>query len=281
MPELPDLLYIRDYLQSHVSGHGIQGVTIKEPIVLRIGVEGGAVQVLSGRTIGDITLRGPFIRFALSEDTDLILNLMLAGRLHHQHNGKSPGHMCFSLALDDGSTLHFCDDQKMGKAYIVRAGEYDIIPRYNTQGIDILSDAFTPELFRGLVSRHTRKQVRVFINDHTILSAIGNAYADEILYAARIHPKTFVARLGSGEVDQLYAAIRDVMAWGTGEVARAARPIDEKVRDHMRVRGRKGEPCERCGTTIRREGVRGYDVFFCPNCQPASRTLFIDWKKQT
>ena len=69
------------------------------------------------------------------------------------------------------------------------------------------------------------------------------------------------------------------MRWGITEVEKAAQPIQVKVRDHMKVRNRKGEPCARCGTTIRREGVRGYDVFFCPVCQPATRKVFIDWKR--
>jgi formamidopyrimidine-DNA glycosylase len=116
------------------------------------------------------------------------------------------------------------------------------------------------------------------INDHTVLSAIGNAYADEILFEARIHPKTFSARLSKEETDRLFVAIGSVMTWGTKKVEEAARPIHVKVREHLKVRNRRGEPCPRCGTTIRREGVRGHDTFFCPSCQPASRKLFIDWR---
>ena len=103
--------------------------------------------------------------------------------------------------------------------------------------------------------------------------------ADEILFDAKIHPKTFVYKLPPQEIEQLYNSVLSVMKWGIQKVETAAQPIHVKVREHMKVRNRKGEPCPQCGTTIRREGVRGHDVFFCPTCQPATRRLFIDWKK--
>jgi formamidopyrimidine-DNA glycosylase len=280
MPELPDLLYIRKNLQAHVQGHAITGVTVRQPVVLRVATQESYGEVLPGRLIRSIDVHGPFLRFVLSGGMEIIMNLMLAGRLQHQHPGeRSEGHLCVSLSLDDGSFLHVCDDQKMAKVYIVRSGEYSSIPKFTTQGIDILSPGFTRNLFRDLLKQHSRKQVRVCINDHTILSAIGNAYADEILFEAGIHPKTFVARLGDGDQERLFDAITGIMQWGVREVERASAPIQVKVRDHMRVRNRRGEPCPRCGATIRREGVRGHDVFFCPQCQPASRALFLDWRK--
>ena len=278
MPELPDLLYIQKYLRREITGKTITRVEVKEPIVIRLGVEEKFERALTGRTIQAIGVRGPFLTLELSDSRDLVLNFMLMGRLHHQHvREKSVGHLCFSLHLADGTKLNFCDDQRMAKAFLVQHGEYGRIPKYDQQGISILSPDFILERFKALTEQHSRKQVRVFINDQTILSAVGNAYADEILFDARIHPKTFVARLSPQEIETLYHSIRSIIDWGIRKVEEASQPIHVKVREHMRVRNRKGEPCPRCGTTIRREGVRGHDVFFCPKCQPASRRLFIDW----
>ncbi len=109
--------------------------------------------------------------------------------------------------------------------------------------------------------------------DQSALSAIGNAYADEVLFAAGIHPKTPCTRLDAERRGRLFDAIRGVIAWGIDEVGRAGRPLEDKVRDHVKVRNRLGEPCPVCGTTIRRVGVLGYDSFFCPRCQPAEGTL--------
>ena len=92
----------------------------------------------------------------------------------------------------------------MAKVYLVHRGAYGTIPKYEQLGIDILSAEFTPEKFRELARQHSRKQVRVLINDHTILASIGNAYADEILFDAGIHPKTFVGKLTGEELDRLH-----------------------------------------------------------------------------
>ncbi|MEK7248865.1 MAG: DNA-formamidopyrimidine glycosylase family protein, partial [Bacteroidota bacterium] len=202
MPELPDLLYIQKYLRREVCGRTITSVHVKEPIVLRIAVDVKFEDALQGTTINVCALHGPFIRLELSNNLDLIMNLMLAGKLQHRKlKEKAESYLCFSLSLDDGSNLNLCDQQKMAKAYLVKRGEFSAIPKYREQGIDILSPEFTLQTFRELASKHSRKQVRVFINDHTILSSIGNAYADEILFDARIHPKTFVNKLSPQEIE--------------------------------------------------------------------------------
>jgi formamidopyrimidine-DNA glycosylase len=255
---------------------------IKRPVVIRNTLETPCAEALKGQQFSGIDLHGPFIGFELSGKLDLIVNLMLSGRLQHQPPGEAPGgHLCFSLALDDGSRLSLHDEKQMAKVYLVHHGDYLRIPRYETQGVNILSDAFTRRLFHDLAKTHRRKQVRVFLNDHSVLSAIGNAYADEILFEARIHPKTLVGKLSPTELDRLYSAIPAVIRWGIQKVEEAREPIHVKVREHLKVRNRKGEACPRCGTTIRREGVRGFDVFFCPHCQPATRKLFIDWASKT
>jgi formamidopyrimidine-DNA glycosylase len=279
MPELPDLLYIQSYLRDNLPGRTIRDVIVKRPVVIRNTLETAFTEAVKHQQFAGITLRGPFIGFELSGRLDLIVNLMLAGRIQHQRPGEAPaGHLCFSIALDDDSRLNLCDDKQMAKAYLVRHGDYRRIPRYENQGTDILSAAFTRRLFHELAGAHRRKQVRVFINDQSIMSAIGNAYADEILFEARLHPKTLVGNLSPEELDRLHTAIPAVMRWGIQNVKEAREPIHVKIREHLKVRNRKGEACPRCGTTIRREGVRGFDVFFCPACQPAKRKLFIDWQ---
>ncbi len=280
MPEIPDLVYIHRYLQRTIAARTIAGVEISRPVVLRSIAKGSPAELLTGKKIEAIETRGPFLRFRLTGSLNLLVNLMLAGRVQHQRDvEKGEAARCFSLILDDGSRINFCDPKQMAKVYIAPDSSMDKVPRYEEQGIDVMSAGFTLARFRSLTEAHRRKQVRVFLNDHRIISAIGNAYADEILYEARIHPKTFVGKLDGETIGRLYEAIRSVLRRGIDQVAQAQQPIHVKVRDHMKVRNRKGEPCPRCGTTIRREGVRGYDVFFCPSCQPATRDLFLDWRK--
>ncbi len=280
MPELPDLLYIQRHLQRHVLNRRITHVTLRQSVVLRNDVGDPLEEALKDFSITAVDVHGPFLRFAFGGALELILHLMLAGRIQHQQKQEHPlGHQCLSLRLDDGSYLNFADEQKMMKVYLVHPGSYSVIPGYTTLGTDIRSPAFTLQRFLDLAAQHTRKQVRVFLNTHTVLDSIGNAYADEILFEARLHPKTIVASLSGEDLAALYQAVITVIEWGISRVAAAGEPIHVKVREHMKVRNRLGLPCPRCGTKIRREGVRGYDVFFCPRCQPSQRKTFIDWQK--
>ena len=280
MPEIPDLLYIQRSLRQAIIGRSITGVEVTQPVVLRVVAKGTIEDLLRGKNVESVETRGPFLRFRLSGSFSILINLMLAGKLQLQANGqKSEGYRCLSFLLDDESRINLCDSKRMAKVYIVPDAATGRVPKFDDQGIDILSGEFTLVRFRGLAETNRRKQVRVFLTDQRILSAVGNAYADEILFEAGIHPKTFVGKLQDTDTKALYDAIRSVLRWGVDQVEKAKQPIHVKVRDHMKVRNRKGEPCERCGTTIRREGVRGYDVFFCPVCQPATRELFLDWRK--
>jgi formamidopyrimidine-DNA glycosylase len=285
MPELPDLVYIEKKLRPTILGEEIREVAVWEPIVLRIGVPGSFADVLRGKVIRDLRRQGPFLVFALPP-LEMIVHFMLAGllRVEVRQAGKKQAlrrvsrEHCFSLQLGDRRNLHYFDSRRMGKIYVIEAGATNGIPGYDTQGVDLLSPEFTLEFFRERI-RGRRHQVRVFLMDQSILSAVGNAYADEILFAAGIHPKTRCDQLGVQQVERLYRNVVSVLHWGIEKVKEADRGVDAKVRDHLKVRNRRGEPCPVCGTTIRRTGVLGYDSFFCPKCQPELRSRLVPWDK--
>jgi formamidopyrimidine-DNA glycosylase len=186
--------------------------------------------------------------------------------------------MGFAVVLDDGTELKYVDEVRMGKVYVAPSAKLGDIPQLGSLGIDILSAGFTLDAFRARIHKR-RDQVRRFLMDKTALASIGNAYADEILFAARIHPKTFCGKLAPAQVDALFAAVREVMAHAIDEIRRRDQPIAVKVRDFLAVRGRDGQPCPRCGTTVRAVRVGDGDACFCPTCQPATRKLFVDWSK--
>ena len=143
-------------------------------------------------------------------------------------------------------------------------------------GIDILSPQFTRERFVSLL-KHRRDQVRAFLLDKKALDSLGNAYADEVLFESGIHPKTFCRSIGHDDAVRLHEAIVKVMTEAVAEVARRGEPIEVKVRDFLKVRLK--DTCPRCGSKIRRAGVRGMDAYFCPRCQPATRTALVDWTR--
>jgi len=277
MPELPDLVYIQKKLAATLPQNCITKVSIKEPVVLRILVPDKFDEALKGARFERVIRHGPFLNFRFHNELALVVHPMLAGRFKYAEADKKLGRgLCFTFELNNGARLHYLDDRKMGKVYLIHADETGAIPRYRQQGVDILSGEFTLERFQSLI-KGQRKQVRVFLMDQTLLSAIGNAYADEILFDARLHPKTLCHQLSPEEWRRLYESIDRVINWGIEEVEKAQQPIEVKVRDHMKVRNRKDEPCPRCGTTIRRAGVLGVDAFFCPTCQPPRRQQFINW----
>jgi formamidopyrimidine-DNA glycosylase len=285
MPELPDLEYIVSVLGRVLPGRQIQQVRVKNPIVLRLGVPGTLPDVCPGQTFGRCRRHGQFVVIGIGKQYELVVNPMLAGRFRLcGERKKDERSLCLALGLDRGEELRYLDEKQMGKVYVVPSGDWHSVPGFESVGVEPLSSGFTLECLREMV-RGRRDQVRAFLLDKTAVAAIGNAYADEILWAARLHPKTGCQGLTEEDLVRLHAAIRDVLSAAVREITRRHEPIEVKVRDFLRIRNRKGQPCPTCGTTIRVEGVRGHDTFYCPTCQPnrpearLGRRQLVDWSR--
>jgi formamidopyrimidine-DNA glycosylase len=277
MPELPDLLYVRARLRESLLGRHVTGERVREPIVLRYTVRGN-LSLLLGRRLEDLTRNSHFLCLRF-EGLDLAVNPMLAGRFRLAAPGeRDEAALAFALGFDGepATELRYLDDKKMGKAYLIASGDWQAVPGVQTGGIDVLSPAFTRERFVSLL-KHRRDQVRVFLLDKKALDSLGNAYADEVLFEAGLHPKTFCRKLSHGEAVRLHDAIVKVLGEAAAEVARRGEPIEVKVRDFLKVR--RKEMCPRCGTRIRTAGVKGMDAYFCPRCQPATRAGLVDWTR--
>jgi formamidopyrimidine-DNA glycosylase len=292
VPERPDLDYVLPILSGELAGRTITGLSVKKPVVLRVAVEGHPERLLAGQTITAVTRRAHFACFALEPGKDgvaleLVIAPMLAGRfLLAAAKDRAPADLALALALDDGRELRYRDDVQMGKVYVVPAGQAAaLIPGYAKIGVDVLdARAFTRVAFRKL-ARARRDQAKVFLMDKAALDAFGNAYADEALWAARVHPKAAVRTLSDAELDRLHDAMVETLAFAGEEIRRRKPPLDEKLRDFLKVRNRHGEVCPRCGDKIRKAGVHGHDAFFCPTCQvlPGAGGLgtksVVDWRK--
>jgi len=290
MPELPDLVHVEAGLRAAVVGKRIASARTGDPTVLRIMVTEPFPAVLAGRTLTGVERRGHFMRFALDHDLVVVVNAMLVGRYRLVPRGptaeaakadpkkKDPRSLALALVFEGAPELHYLDDKRMGKVYVARAADEATIPIYGQLGADVLSPAFTREAFGKLIARR-RDQVRAFLMDKRALASIGNAYADEILFAAGLHPKTFCNKLAPADVDALHAAIGRVLTDAIAEIRRRDEPIEVKVRDFLKVRGRDGKPCVVCGTTIRAVRVGDGDACFCPHCQRETRKLFVNWTR--
>ena len=265
-------------LDERLKGRRIVSVAVQKPIVLRVAVAGDAPTLLTGREFASVTRRAHFLIFDFADRVlQLVVSPMLAGRFLFGEK-KLPRDTAMTWTLSSDEVLVYRDDVQMGKVYIIERGAWNVVPGLEKIGIDVLSKEFTPAALIALAKKR-RDQVRVFLMDKSALDAFGNAYADEALWEARIHPKTMVHKLTPDELERLHAAIVGVMQTAVDTVKSRTPPLDEKLRDFLKVRNRHGETCPRCGATIRRAGVHGHDTFFCPTCQPETRkTGIVSWK---
>lgn len=284
MPEVPDLVPWAAGLAQALVGRTVERARVGDPIMLRQMVAEPFPTTLLGRTLTNVTRHGHFLRFGFSGNLALVINAMLAGRYilgrrDPQEKARDPKAMGLVLEFEDEQTLTYVDEKRMGKIYVASPAEERTIPIYAALGVDVLDErAFTREAFEKL-ARARRDQVRAFLMDKSALASIGNAYADEILFAARLHPKTMVRTLTPEDRTRLFEAIGRVLRGAIEEIEKRQTPPGVKVRDFLSVRGRDGKPCLVCGTTIRAVRVNDGDACFCPHCQPATRKLFVDFGK--
>jgi formamidopyrimidine-DNA glycosylase len=276
--ERPDLEYVVPILQKRLQDRRIVSVTVPKPIVLRVAIKGDAPTLLTGQVFATVERRAHFVVFGFADPAlQMVVAPMLAGRFLFAEK-KPPRDTAMTWTLASGEVLVYRDDVQMGKVYIIERGAWQLVPGLERVGIDVLSEAFTPAALIALAKKR-RDQVRVFLMDKSALDAFGNAYADEALWEAQIHPKTMVNKLTPEDLERLHGAIVRVMQNAVDTVKARQPALDEKLRDFLKVRNRHGEKCARCGETIRRAGVHGHDTFFCPTCQPETRkTGIVSWK---
>lgn len=287
MPERPDLHHQVPILDRELAGRTITAVHVGIPVVVRCLAPGRLQDLLPGHRFTRATRQLHFVRLPLdppegASPLELIVHPMLAGRFQlvpdDQAMTKDTG---VALSLDDGRQLRFRDSEKMGKVYLVAQGGQDQVPGLQPVGLDVLDPkVFTFEAFAALASKR-RDQVKLFLLDKAVLDSFGNCYADEALFAAGIHPKVRVRELSREQLQALHAAMVRVLREADAAIAAADPPLQDKLRDHVKVRNRAGQPCPVCGATIRAAGVRGHDAFFCPQCQPDDLGRgFVDWRRR-
>jgi formamidopyrimidine-DNA glycosylase len=269
MPEVPDLEAIRKYFNRTIAGRTVQRVDTYIPVPIRVPRD-EFVRALTGETLGEVHRHGKFLLFSLASGSVLIVNPMLTGRFSvvtpkERRNART----IFTLALDDGQELRYVDQRLMGRVYLVPADQIESVPQFAEMGPDVLSPSLTEEAFRERLRKYSGQIKSVLVN-HKFIAGVGNAYSDEILWEARIHPYKKRNQMTDEEVSRLYHATRDVLLWAEPIVAeKMSESLDySEWRDHLRVHRRGGQPCPRCGTTISEITAGQRITSFCRTCQP-------------
>lgn len=269
MPETPDLIVIRRYLQNHILGAAIDHVVEHRPLALRVLQSGAtAEQLLVGRAVESVSTRAKFLVIGL-DGMLLVINFMLAGALRHCERATRLRKRDYvTIGLSDGMDLRYYDPKGMGKVYVTDV--LTSVPGLDLAVPDALDPALTLDLFRERLERY-RGEVKGVLTRGAWVGGIGNAYADEILFAAGIFPFVRVTRLTDDQVADLYQAMRTVLLQAVDVlIERMGDRIDVKVRDFLQVHGHSGEPCPRCGGQISEIKSRQRATHFCRTCQPGS-----------
>lgn len=184
--------------------------------------------------------------------------------------GPSDAHLRARWALHDGRTLSFHDVRRFGRIAVVPAGEHTSLPTLAALGPEPFDDAFSPQRLREMVNA-SRRAVKTQLLSQRVVAGVGNIYADEALWRARVHPAS--RRLSRDEALLLRDAVRDVLAAGIahgGTTLRDYRDVsggEGTNQRHLDCYGRAGEPCVRCGDVLRRSVVDARATVHCPTCQ--------------
>lgn len=276
MPELPDLEAIRRILNGEIANVRIKQALPMPPLDIRHPAVSRALPDLAGDTLRYVDRRGKYLLFVFESGRILAVHSMLAGRFHYcdRRENLRPG-TCFSLRLENGKDLRYFDSKLMGKVYLVEKGKLSQIPKWGEMGPDALDESLTPEIFQSRIRKFTGQVKNILVNDKFV-AGIGNAYADEILWAAGVYP--FWPRIGLSEEEmaRLYPAMRSVLAEAVDILTeRMKADISEEIRDFLKVHRRGGKPCPRCGSPIAQIEANRRITSFCPKCQGERRGFFL------
>jgi len=267
MPELPDLEVIREYLAPRLAGVDIASVEVRRPLLVRNLVGGEVAEHLAGRRFASVNRRGKFLLLELESGTTLVINPMLAGRIRYGEPLPRPRlRDALVMGLSDGHELRYFDAVDMGKVYL--SCDLDQVPAFASQGPEATEPTLTLDAFRQRLRPH-RGEVKGILTNQSFVAGIGNAYADEILWSARLYPFRRRTDLSDVEIDQLYAAMRSVLSEAIATLReRVGEDIDVEVRDFLAVHGKAGQPCPRCGSPISQVKRQRAATHFCRTCQP-------------
>lgn len=273
MPELPEVETVKRSLQPLVTGEIIRDVEVFYGGIIKKPGPPEFKRLLIDRTIENVKRRGKYLLFQLSGGFSLVVHLRMTGQLTVCRTGVDVAkhtHLVFHFA--GGREMRFTDARKFGLIYLIPTGAWEQIGGLAALGPEPLEEEFSLSYLEGLVKRKKGK-VKAFLLDQTGIAGIGNIYADEIMFAAGLHPQRQVGSLSPEEVGRLYRAIRRKLSEGIEFRGTSVRDyVDGRgekggFQNRLQVYDRGGESCLRCGTRLLKETIAGRGTVFCPQCQ--------------
>ncbi len=269
MPELPEVETAVRALRAPLIGRTITGARNAWPRHIALPTPDELRARVVGRRVEAIDRRGKYLVFTLSDDETLIVHLKMTGHLSVVPADTPPdpyAHTVFEL--DDGRELRFRDPRKFGRVYLV----HDPADVLGPLGPEPLAGEFSAEALAERLARR-RRVLKPLLLDQTFLAGIGNIYADEALFDARLQPTRRSDTLTAEEIAALHAAIQKVLALGIARegasISTYVKPDGQKgeMQNEVMVFRRTGQSCYNCGGPIERMVLGGRSTHYCPNCQ--------------
>ncbi len=268
MPELPEVETVVRDLRHLLPGRTVRAVDIFWARTIATPGPDEFVARVCGQRITGVDRRGKFIVLHLERD-ELLVHLRMTGQLLVVPAGEEPDLRHLRVALTvDGQRLLFNDARKFGRLYLVREADGVL----GQLGPEPLEACFTAERLAGCL-RGRRGPIKSVLVNQKVLAGIGNIYADEVLHAARIAPQRPADSLSPAEIRALHAAIRNELERGirhrgtTFSDYRDARGRPGEHLEHLRIYGRGGKRCRRCGGQVACVRIGGRSSYHCPRCQ--------------
>ena len=275
MPELPEVETIRKELSPWVVGQSFTKVSILDTELVCGGSAEEVRRGLIGQKVKSLERRGKYLIFHLSNGRSLVIHLRMTGVLLLNPRGIDR-YARAVFHLSNGHRLVFTDRRRLGLIWLVDDA-HTVVGKLGPEPLD---ESFTPGILGQRLSRH-HIPIKAALLDQCIVAGIGNMYADEALFAARIHPLRKADALSPAEVQALHHCVRRVLQAAISSkgasVDTYVRPEGELGTAHsdFKVAHRGGEPCPICGSTIERALVQNRGTYFCPRCQPLGRGPLI------
>jgi formamidopyrimidine-DNA glycosylase len=274
VPELPEVETIRRHLEPGLVGRRFERVEIVDPRLTRPEPPEVVAGELQGERVRGLGRRGKYLIVEFESGRHLLIHLRMTGNIQHPAQGglDADPHRRAVVRLDDGSDIAYRDVRRFGTWELLEPGELEEYFTARRLGGEPLEPGFTTAaLERAFANR--RAPVKAALLDQRAAAGVGNIYADEALWRARIHPLRQAGSLSDDELAALRKALRQALQTGIvrqGATLRDYRGPDGargRMQDRFRVYGRAGEPCPRCGTPIEKIRAGGRGTWFCPSCQ--------------
>ncbi len=279
MPELPEVETIRRQLEPRLAGRRLERLEVLDPRWCEPAAPAEVDAAVRGRRIERLERRGKYLVLSLASDVFVVMHLRMTGNLllvpASDGAGERP-HLRARFALDSGANVLFCDVRRFGTGVVLLGTDARDAYFAARLGVEPLAPEFTAEALRALAAGR-RAPVKAFLLSQERIAGVGNIYADEALFRARIHPLRPVGSLRRAQVEKLRDAVVESLEAGIdarGATIDDFRDIDGargSFQDRFLVHRREGEPCPRCGNAIRKIRAAGRGTYVCEHCQPRPR----------